>query len=72
MLNATRLKDGFELKWFAERTGLPLNAIAVALDKAQSLGLIERDLQKVRPTERGFDMLSDLQALFLPNESLKA
>jgi hypothetical protein len=27
-------------------------------------------LQKVRPTERGFDMLSDLQALFLPNESL--
>jgi len=24
----------------------------------------------VRPTERGFDMLSDLQALFLPHESL--
>jgi oxygen-independent coproporphyrinogen-3 oxidase len=67
MLNATRLKDGFELQWFTDRTGLPLSAIATALDKAQSLGLIERDLQKVRPTERGFDMLSDLQALFLPS-----
>ena len=72
MLNATRLKEGFELKWFAERTGLPMSAIASALDKAQSLGLIERDLQKVRSTERGFDMLSDLQALFLPQEPLKA
>ena len=67
MLNATRLKEGFELQWFTDRTGLPLSAIAPALDKAQSLGLIERDLQKVRPTERGFDMLSDLQALFLPS-----
>ena len=67
MLNATRLKEGFELQWFTDRTGLPLSAIAPALDKAQSLGLIERDLQKVRPTVRGFDMLSDLQALFLPS-----
>jgi len=70
MLNATRLKDGFELQWFTDRTGLPLSAIASALEKAQSLGLIERDFQKVRPTERGFDMLSDLQALFLPQEPL--
>jgi hypothetical protein len=28
--------------------------------------LITRDLQRVAPTERGFDFLSDLQALFLP------
>jgi hypothetical protein len=27
--------------------------------------LIERDFARVRPTERGFDFLSDLQALFL-------
>jgi hypothetical protein len=61
------LKDGFELQCFRlSEPVLPMSAIASALDKAQSLGLIERDLQKVRPTERGFDMLSDLQALFLP------
>jgi oxygen-independent coproporphyrinogen-3 oxidase len=27
--------------------------------------LIERDLHRVWPTDRGFDFLSDLQALFL-------
>jgi len=66
MLNALRLKDGFELARFSERTGLPLTTIARPLDRAESRGLIERDLVRVRPTERGFDFLSDLQALFLP------
>jgi len=27
--------------------------------------LIERDFVRVRPTERGFDFLNDLQSLFL-------
>lgn len=66
MLNALRLKDGFDVQSFLDRTGLPLSSIDVALDKAASLGLLERDMRKVRPTERGFDMLNDLQALFLP------
>ena len=35
-------------------------------DEARHRGLIERSLTHVRPTERGFDFLSDLQALFLP------
>ena len=66
MLNALRLRDGFELALFGERTGLPPGAIARALDEAERRGLIERDLHRVRPTERGFDFLNDLQALFLP------
>ncbi len=66
MLNALRLKDGFELSRFGERTGLALSAIEAGLGEAERRGLIERDLQRVRPTERGFDLLSDLQALFLP------
>jgi len=66
MLNALRLREGFELTRFAERTGLPLSAIAAPLDEAQRRGLITRDLAQVRPTPRGFDFLSDLQALFLP------
>ncbi|MBX3588738.1 MAG: oxygen-independent coproporphyrinogen III oxidase-like protein [Ramlibacter sp.] len=65
MLNALRLRQGFELRQFSERTGLPLAAIEPALGEAQSKGLIERDLVRVRPTERGFDFLSDLQGLFL-------
>ena len=65
MLNALRLREGFALQDFTERTGLPLTAIAKPLAEAERKGLIERDLAQVRPTERGFDFLSDLQALFL-------
>ena len=66
MLNALRLREGFELARFTERTGLPVTVIARALEEAERRGLIERDLQRVWPTDRGFDFLSDLQALFLP------
>lgn len=65
MLNALRLKDGFELAQFGQRTGLPLSAIAAGLDEAERRGLVARDWQRVWPTAKGFDFLSDLQALFL-------
>jgi len=65
MLNALRLKDGFALQDFVDRTGLPLSAIEQPLREAQAKGLVERDFARVKPTERGFDFLSDLQALFL-------
>ena len=67
MLNALRLRHGFGLRDFTERTGLAFTAIEVALQEAEQKGLIERDFARVRPTERGFDFLSDLQALFLSN-----
>ncbi|WP_298931512.1 radical SAM family heme chaperone HemW [uncultured Ramlibacter sp.] len=65
MLNALRLRQGFAVQQFAERTGLPLTAIEAALQQAEDKGLIERGLARIRPTERGFDFLSDLQSLFL-------
>ncbi len=65
MLNALRLREGFALQDFTQRTGLPLSAIEKQLQEAQARGLIERDFARVRPTERGFDFLSDLQGLFL-------
>ena len=66
MLNALRLREGFELARFTERTGLPLSDIARQIAAAESKTLIERDVSHVRPTPRGFDFLSDLQAAFLP------
>jgi len=68
MLNALRLPDGFLLADFAERTGLPVTVLQSALSRAEEKGLITRDLQRVVPTVRGFDFLSDLQALFLPEK----
>ena len=55
-----------ELSRFAERTGLPLSAVLPALQQAQQRGLVELNGDSVVPTERGFDFLSDLQAIFLP------
>jgi oxygen-independent coproporphyrinogen-3 oxidase len=65
MLNALRLRGGFELLQFGERTGLPITAIQEGLKAAEAKGLIERDFTHVRPTERGFDFLNDLTSLFL-------
>jgi oxygen-independent coproporphyrinogen-3 oxidase len=69
MMNALRLKEGFELSSFMERTGLPLSAISQPLAEAQNKGLLETHFNRVVPTTRGFDFLSDLQALFLPDEA---
>jgi putative oxygen-independent coproporphyrinogen III oxidase len=68
MMNLLRLREGFALARFGERTGLPLSAVQPALAAARERGLIEWDeaSDHVRPTARGFDFLSDLQALFLP------
>ena len=66
MLNALRLKEGFTLAQFGERTGLSIAAIQRPLEEAEHKGLLARDLWHAWPTERGLDFLSDLQALFLP------
>ena len=66
MLNALRLRHGFSLRAFSERTGLPLSTLEEPLLKAEQQGLLERDYARVVPTPKGFDFLSDLQSLFLP------
>jgi len=67
MLNALRLKQGFAIQDFTERTGLAMTAIQEPLLQAEAKGWIERDWTHVWPTTQGFDFLSDLQALFLPD-----
>jgi oxygen-independent coproporphyrinogen-3 oxidase len=67
MLNALRLKEGFALAQFGERTGLAITAIQRGLEEAERKGLVERNLARVWPTLRGFDFLNDLQAIFLPH-----
>jgi putative oxygen-independent coproporphyrinogen III oxidase len=69
MLNALRLVEGFPIELFHRRTGLGLNAIQPMLEKAEREGLLERDLKRLRPTERGQRFLNELLALFLPAET---
>jgi putative oxygen-independent coproporphyrinogen III oxidase len=66
MMNALRLRAGFAVPLFNERTGLPLAAAEKGLAEAESKGLIERTHERIAPTERGRRFLNDLLAIFLP------
>jgi oxygen-independent coproporphyrinogen-3 oxidase len=65
MLNALRLRQGFDLAQYTERTGLPISSVRPALEEAEQKGLLTLKGNQVCPTERGFDFLSELQVLFL-------
>jgi putative oxygen-independent coproporphyrinogen III oxidase len=65
MLNALRLNEGFAMRDFERRTGLPRRAVEPDLLRAQARGLIEPTAEGWRPTERGRLFLNDLQAAFL-------
>jgi len=69
MLNALRLREGFALNDYVDRTGLAMTSLQKGLQEGERLGLIERDFSRVWPTPKGFDFLSDLQALFLSEAS---
>jgi len=66
MMNALRLMHGFQAHLFEERTGLSRAAVLKQLDRAEALGLIERDHERVAPTLRGQRFLNELLQLFLP------
>ena len=68
MLNALRLVDGFDLRDFTSRTGLPLSRLSASLEAARSRGLLQMQQSLVRPTELGRHFLNDLQGLFLSSD----
>jgi len=68
MLNALRLRDGFDEALFEQRTGLPAGRLADAAEAATARGLIELSgVGRWQPTALGRRFLNDLQAEFLPN-----
>jgi oxygen-independent coproporphyrinogen-3 oxidase len=65
LMNALRLRDGFPLLQFQQRTGQTIALIDKPLQLAEQRGLIERDLQTIRTTELGFRHLDELLTLFM-------
>ena len=65
MMNALRLNEGFSAELFTERTSLPLLLIRKQLELAEQQGLLQRDLQRIAPTEKGQRFLNDLLQIFL-------
>jgi oxygen-independent coproporphyrinogen-3 oxidase len=69
MMNALRLSGGFESGLFQARTGMPITVVEQALNAAQRRGLLDWQLQRIVPTERGRNYLNELLQLFMPEES---
>ena len=65
MLNALRLKQGFDLELFESRTGRSRGIIDERLGNASDLGLLSLQGNKVVPTAKGFNFVNDLQEMFL-------
>lgn len=67
MLNALRLRDGFETDLFVARTGLQAGDLEDAMRPASERGLVVREASnRWQPTALGRRFLNDLQASFLP------
>jgi len=69
MMNALRLSEGFAVRLFEERAGMPITAVTRELDAAEERGLIERTAVRVRPTPLGRRFLNDLLQMFLSDKS---
>jgi len=65
MLNALRLKQGFDLELFESRTGNSRDVISDKLGNASDLGLLSVEDNWLRPSAKGFDFVNDLQEMFL-------
>ncbi len=65
MLNALRLKEGFDLSEFLERTGLPASSLQNQVQLAVEKGFLIQKDSWLEPTPKGFDFLNDLTTLFL-------
>jgi oxygen-independent coproporphyrinogen-3 oxidase len=65
MMNALRLNQGFDAALFEMRTALPLTVIDNELHQAEREGLLDRDAQRIAPTQRGQRFLNRLLEMFL-------
>ncbi len=65
MMNALRLNEGFDVRLFQQRTGLPLSEVERALSAAKARELIVCDAQRIAPTLLGRRFLNELLQLFL-------
>ena len=65
MLNSLRLVGGFNPELYESRTGQPVKLLSEQMREAVSLGLLDVQANKIKPTRKGLSFLNDLQAIFL-------
>ncbi len=64
MLNALRLVEGLDQKYFTERTGLAINVVDKQIKKAQQKGLLITHNNRLQATQKGLQFLNDTVAIF--------
>ena len=67
MMNALRLKRGFNVGLFTQRTGLDIKAILPAIEKGKQLGFLSLSEGNLKPTDLGYRFLNNLIQLFIPD-----
>jgi oxygen-independent coproporphyrinogen-3 oxidase len=72
MLNALRLKRGFDASLFPERTGLDWQSIAAPLGRLIGRGLLRRTETGYRPSAQGLRFLNEMLLEFLPETGPEA
>lgn len=65
MLNALRLHEGVPTELLSARTGLNPEQISKQLNEARRKGLLEEDMQQLKPTQQGRLFLNDLLSVFI-------
>ncbi len=60
MMNALRLKGGFNLNLFSERTGLDLDYVMPAIEKSRDQNLVILEKNFLTPTDLGYRFLNSL------------
>lgn len=69
MMNALRLTDGFPLSAFTTHTGLSIQPWLGAIQTGIDQGLLNQSRGQLRATERGFELLNDVLALFMTGDT---
>ena len=67
VLNALRLNNGFALRNYTERTGLPITSLEPQLSSLVEKGLLTAEGGRVYTTELGGRFLDTVVAEFLPD-----
>lgn len=68
LMNHLRLRDGFALRTYTERTGLTPESLEPGLSRAVEHGLLDQTRGVIRCTDTGWNFLDNVLMQFLPAE----
>jgi len=66
LMNALRLRSGFSIGLFEQRTGLSMEVLEPTLSDLKEQGLLEQSQEEIRCTSSGFNFLDTILQRFLP------